>query len=290
MPGSHDRIAEQWHADPVRPPAPPEILYKYVPPERIDILRRGLIRFTQPKHFNDPLDSLVVVDNKTLDKFIASAAYTTNRPQSLIAAMNELNKEFERETIRERIREALGDFSNSMYWLCLSGSASIPLSWSHYAESHRGLVLGFDGALLESDNQSLMPIKYRDHLYTISDVSPNLDFDQKDSAKLDLGSAVLTRIFSTKLKIWRHEEEWRVSRTEAQVAEYLPGGVCLFEQSPAAISEVVFGLKSSPALIEEVEFRVRTQKELAHIKLKKATLEESGRIVIGEHSNSRIRF
>ena len=32
-------------------------IYKYIPPERIDILQNNHIRFTQPSAFNDPFEA-----------------------------------------------------------------------------------------------------------------------------------------------------------------------------------------------------------------------------------------
>ncbi len=42
-------------------------LYKYVVPERIDILQNGLIRFTQPMYFNDPFELYPSIKNFTDD-------------------------------------------------------------------------------------------------------------------------------------------------------------------------------------------------------------------------------
>lgn len=50
------------------------ILFKYLGPDRVDVLEQGLIRFTQPKNFNDPFESLPFVDSllrkKEIDKYL----------------------------------------------------------------------------------------------------------------------------------------------------------------------------------------------------------------------------
>jgi hypothetical protein len=38
-------------------PEPPAILYKYLPPERIDVLENQELRFSPPSKFNDTFDS-----------------------------------------------------------------------------------------------------------------------------------------------------------------------------------------------------------------------------------------
>lgn len=46
------------------------ILYKYVSPERVDIIRDGLIRFTQPGYFNDPFEFKPVVKDLFSREFL----------------------------------------------------------------------------------------------------------------------------------------------------------------------------------------------------------------------------
>jgi hypothetical protein len=45
----------------------PERIFKYVSSDRIDILEKLLIRFTQPSCFNDPFEMLPVVDGYSLE-------------------------------------------------------------------------------------------------------------------------------------------------------------------------------------------------------------------------------
>jgi len=40
---------------------PPAILYKYFPPERIDVLENLSLRFTRPTEFNDTFDTHFLV-------------------------------------------------------------------------------------------------------------------------------------------------------------------------------------------------------------------------------------
>lgn len=46
------------------------IVYKYLRPERIDVLKNSLIRFTQPAALNDPFESLWILDKNSLDETI----------------------------------------------------------------------------------------------------------------------------------------------------------------------------------------------------------------------------
>jgi hypothetical protein len=86
------------------PPAPP-ILYKYYPPERVDIFQNWSIRFSHPGTFNDLFDS----DLKPHD---------------------------------QRSRGARLKNSYTVGVFCMTTDPDSPLMWGHYAASHTGFVLG----------------------------------------------------------------------------------------------------------------------------------------------------
>jgi hypothetical protein len=145
------------------------ILYKYLQPARLDVLRTKRIRFTQPGDFNDPFEfrpriestvsgpevrqyvennfdrlleeelskygSLVEVVPKDTLKLILSAQ-KTNAPQ--------LFKLLEPEIIG-LVSPLIDKFLNqSVGVLCLSEIRDSLLMWGHYTENHTGLVVGFD--------------------------------------------------------------------------------------------------------------------------------------------------
>lgn len=70
--------------------------------------------------------------------------------------------------------------------------------WAHYAESHKGVCLGFD--ILEEDK--IRKIVYEpDRLKDLFDVTkPNAGADKE----------TLLKILTTKFKQWEYENEWRV--------------------------------------------------------------------------------
>ena len=88
------------------PKSVPPILYKYCSPERADIIERKRIRFTVPRKLNDPFE--MIVQTNDLDPGILKAT-------------------FEEAAI-----------------LCMSEDWDTILMWSHYADSHKGFVLGLD--------------------------------------------------------------------------------------------------------------------------------------------------
>ena len=110
---------------------------------------------------------------------------------------------------------------------CATESPTNALMWSHYADSHRGICIGFrtsSPAILASARQVV-------YARTV----PSVDFDQNREAALE--SAAFTK--STD---WAYEVEWRILSTNPD--EY-PGGFCRISEND--ISEVIFGAKISAA-------------------------------------------
>jgi len=88
----------------------PEVLYKYLPPERIDILESMKLRFSPPSDFNDAFDTHYLVPK-------------SQGPKG--------------KTTRILLRTRLGIF-------CLTEQPNNHLMWVHYAKNHTGFVLGFN--------------------------------------------------------------------------------------------------------------------------------------------------
>jgi hypothetical protein len=86
-------------------PVPP-ILYKYYPPQRVDVLDNWTVRFTNPANFNDAFDS-----------------------------------NWSAPTPAERIERA--KFRNSLGIFCSTTDPDNHLMWVHYAGQHTGFVIGF---------------------------------------------------------------------------------------------------------------------------------------------------
>lgn len=88
----------------------PASLYKYCPPERIDILENMALRFSPPAEFNDTFDS-----------------------HYLVPKARGARAKIERHQLRNRLGI-----------LCLTERSDDHVMWVHYAHNHTGFVLGFD--------------------------------------------------------------------------------------------------------------------------------------------------
>jgi hypothetical protein len=103
-----------------------KVLYKYYPPERLDIFENWSVRFSNPRHFNDTFDSDYIAQTKS-DMY------------------------------------ARAEFRNSLGIFCLTESPDDHQMWVNYAKQHTGFVLGFDTnhELFTNDKGRLEKVKYK---------------------------------------------------------------------------------------------------------------------------------
>jgi len=106
----------------------PEILYKYLPPERIDILENMALRFGRPSDFNDTFDTHFLVPTSQGSKAIATRLHLRGRAGIL----------------------------------CLTERPDDHLMWVHYAHNHTGFVLGFNAraVFFQEDGRILKKVVY----------------------------------------------------------------------------------------------------------------------------------
>jgi hypothetical protein len=126
------------------------------------------------------------------------------RQRLKIATINDLNDPFELlgpaptdPNGRQRFRIWKDGMSARYGMLCFSGGWHNPVQWSHYAESHRGICLGFD-----VPDPALIKVKYR-----TSRLKPNIA--ALESSDEGTSAQEMRRILSTKYQHWQYENEHR---------------------------------------------------------------------------------
>jgi hypothetical protein len=180
----------------------PPILYKYLPPERLDILVNGKIRITQPTSTNDPFDLLPFVQ-PLADHDIPSnmATYLADNPPletprselppsrpTTVAA--ELSQRFKAVTVK--VFKSVGIISLT------ATPSSLPV-WAHYADNHRGFVIGFK---IPSSDFLIGPIDYTAERPTF-----RTELDTNGSIRTD-GDPM--KVLLAKSREWEYEKEWRI--------------------------------------------------------------------------------
>jgi Protein of unknown function (DUF2971) len=120
-----------------------------------------------------------------------------------IARIGQLNDPFEflgvasrSPDVRRRYKELKSGWDKIMGVLCFSGGWKNPVQWSHYADHHRGVCLGFD---IEAQVHRVNYVEQR--------LNPNMRALKK------VGPAAekhVMQILTTKFLHWSYEDEYRV--------------------------------------------------------------------------------
>ncbi len=209
--------------EPVQPP-PPKVLFKYCPPERIDILTNETIRFTPPNEFNDPFELRPRLPDAT-PEYIASwlnpakqRAFVFAPPDPQIS-WQEFNRRLgdkgrpesdiakqDFEKVQRKFVDAVQkDVSLVLGILSLSETKKNLLMWAHYCQRHTGFVLEFDtDHAFFHPRSHLIKVDYRPERPVFRPSPP----DHKD----------FIHTVQTKSKDWEHESEWRLMRFGQELA------------------------------------------------------------------------
>lgn len=243
-------------------------LYKYLTPERLDVLRAGMIRYTQPGALNDPFESRPhVAAISSTEKLMRSVSQLLPEearrlhgqlPPEQQAAVpvdvieNFLGEELGRSEhlssqLLDRLARLVQDIMPAKLddlfgMLCLSEVRDSLLMWSHYASEHRGLVIGFDAEHPHFDDRRgpddelchLRKVEYRQN-------RPSGNLEDLDGVAL----------FLVKSIHWAYEREWRILRALRDAIEsrqQTPHPICLFSFPPEAVVEVIFGARMGSGL------------------------------------------
>lgn len=278
--------------------------YKYLNPSRIDILERGFIRFTQPSEFNDPFEmtphiSDIATKEEIEEQFLNEydghiQAVYEELDESVRAKISfDLYKtEFVKNMLLdqvlsvakgealEKVKKSLGEaFSKSLGILCLTTKHDNLLMWAHYAESHTGFVLEFDG-----DNQFFKQV-FDEPLSPTGideDLSKEYGYLKQVVYRDERPSVVVSGIksfdsFLFKGKEWSYEDEWRMLMPASKVnLRETKGGVdlFLFELPSSAITKLILGYRSSPELLLNLQQIIGSNPNLSHIQIEKMSLHD----------------
>jgi hypothetical protein len=251
---------------------PPAILYKFTTIETARIiLSTGKLRFQSPLRYNDPFDTqwdpfwpAFTQKGKELEQAILMQAIRDPRslPTDTRQSIESEGKRIELLPIGERegeisrvareiasrlpialvVRQRFDELRRRLRVLCLCENVHSTLMWSHYADQHRGMVLGFDTAAIENGfKRPLAPVEYL----------------KRPPELFDLESWIKSYVFGVhwnpdsermaqqwllaKHTDWQYEKEWRFALIAA--AGTL-GDYGDFEFQRAALVELVSGCRT----------------------------------------------
>lgn len=246
--------------------------YKSFNSDCMELILADYLYFANPNQFNDPLDCKVSIlddiNNETELKIILSELYQKNAEERLSGAAKNLhyngpktrdkisclsqseaqkmiseayeNYDFYNEgsySITEMLADSIGSIILSGYSkgiLSLAEDSNCPLMWSHYADNHKGLCLGY--SIPENVKNKVRRINYTSDSREIKTSQIQRMLNGDNAAKREIEDSIFLR----KASPWAYEKEWRmISNIGLQNASLY-------------LSDIIFGLRCKDTTIYTV--------------------------------------
>lgn len=238
-----------------------KILYKYVTAARFKKLWNSeTIRFTQLDQLNDPyenriLDNMLDLDTPTLKKL-------ANGDIKLFEAF--LTAEL--HTAKNHYKKLQNEFDTKFGILSLTENPLNLRMWSHYADEHKGVVIGIDvsDSIFHENGVIINPeqghIKYDQikplGLKAIKNITYTSDEDGGYTRATDLDNAISVElVFLYKALDWEYEKEVRIVRdfnvNAGAAAAPDKQNIRLFSLPRRVIKQVIFGVRHDEKLLED---------------------------------------
>ncbi len=244
----------------------PNFFYKYckVTKSLKENIKNNQLWFNSPVNFNDPFDCKAYLNfgrtekkcKENFDKF--NKAFKINHPPLHLRVWKRLLKRPNDFNLMNSY-SAARNFEDWLGVTCFSENDNNPVMWSHYADSHKGIILEFnkgEGGFL---TKNLLPVRYFKN-YPIINVS--------DYAEEQMISIVYQTICAKGIG-WKFEKEWR--------AITVPGKTH-HKFNRNELSGVIFGLNTRVKTKHEIYDLVNSAGYL-DVKFKQAEFEERKLIV-----------
>jgi Protein of unknown function (DUF2971) len=288
-------------------------LYKYVHPERLDVLRNSKIRFSQAAALNDPFelrpslaDVLSKIDweralelNENLLRASLGEAYDKLEPHRRPALQRETwislrvgeiernpairdevvagiraNLDLARPRFTETANEMMAkEMTRRFGVLSVSEVPDSGLMWAHYAAEGTGFVIEFDAANPFFDQRR----NSVDDFYHMRRVV----YSENRGHVTSIDALTAETMFLEKQSQWAYEREWRMivpldSHQPIDSSVVVP--VHLLDFPPAAVRSVVVGYRSSDQFAAEVESIV-SQLPYSGVHIKRSVLDYRKRTI-----------
>ncbi|GKV88500.1 DUF2971 domain-containing protein [Pectobacterium carotovorum] len=262
-------------------------MYKYLPPERIDVLINKMICFNNPHNFNDPFEFHALFEQgsliNNLENIIGEMNLLDQMDDEIKLIYSRLSQDKQKEisqkflpvmkSLVEKFKPTIINSANQVYEdfnkkfvdftrvLCLSEKKDNLLMWGHYADSHRGFVLEFDvknsffnqRRTQNDDFGYLRKVNYK-----------------KDVDILDPVSGNLSRHFLSKNQDWEYESEWRMLLPAHQANKKIEHSGLVFDlfSFPACmIKSVILGCKATNEFEKNIMTVLKDDEEYSHVKI-----------------------
>jgi len=295
-------------------------LYKYVPPERVDILENLYIRFTQPSSLNDPGEFSVqikkLINDDTLENTLDEGFEKGLEHATMIENLqkefkNSLNMEFSKKDCEQFynlllekqpnfFEEIVPQLKNLLTNVVKVSEPNIIKNFKTNIKDIMGVL-----SLSECNNDFKMWSHYgSNHSGFIIILNRNHQFfkryDTIDSERYKLKKVTYSskipisenlcedltdeKIFFTKGEDWKHEKEWRIIRPlekSENTIEINEEKIHLFKLPSDLIKGVIFGYKCCQEKRDEIKSIISNNRRIDEFIFQEAILDENEyRIII----------
>lgn len=203
------------------------------------IISSQLLKFNNPKFFNDPFDcdiDLLKFDLSDISEQVNGELQLLknnlkrNLGPSYINDIDELNN----QNYQEFYKQAQIDKVNRSSICCFSKTYNNTTMWSHYGNNHTGVCLAFDpyskNPFIHRKPMTKGPVDYPDNYKIVNYLK-----SKEDGIK---------NLFFSKSKDWKYENEYRYISFEEHG---------LFKFEPAFLSGVIFGQRTKAEQILRIK-------------------------------------
>jgi hypothetical protein len=281
----------------------PKRLYKYLIPDRIDILNNNLIRFTQPSALNDPFELKPIFgdllsehqlkeaieppfeyiedalrrdyENLTNDQKAQISVeqiitIVRENPQIIKTIMRDIEPVFRKliSNFTPKAKEMLTEALNAKVGiLSLSETISNSLLWAHYADSHKGFAIEFNAEHSFFNRRR----SDKDELFHLRKVK----YKDRSSLGRTLMDLDGDDLLVTKETCWAYEAEWRILaplESADSVLKIENDEIYLFTIPSSAITGIIVGSRATEFLYEEIKTHLQLL-DNHQIDLKKAVVD-----------------
>ncbi len=266
------------------------MLFKYLHPDRIDVLRNAMICFSQPSRLNDPFECKPHIQAIATQEEIDSSLNEQTSDEKILEKYKEFPREVRRkmslpefsrqfrldlkkyEHIQQNLlAEGTKNLSKNIFpkqieelgILCLTESCDNLLMWAHYADSHRGFLIEFDADADFFHNQRSGHDEFgylRQVVYT--EKRPSIILSKMDFS-----------VFLTKGLEWQYEREWRMFMPIKQADKIFDNGVSLFSFPKKMIKSIYLGANISDTTTQEILKILKNDVEYSRVICKKAEID-----------------
>jgi hypothetical protein len=249
---------------------PPEILFQYCDVKAIDVFTNNRIKTSTPSTLNDPFEWKPRIDETVTPDQIwrmingLHAIEPLPEPPSRVGVARMMANA--PDAARRRADSFGLDLERHTRIICLTQRDDGILMWAHYADRHKGFVIGFKSKQLRVDlpSSGFCEVSYKmerpivPHPY----VAP------------PSGDQLITAV-SRKSPEWTYEEEWRLLVDTSQLRKDSdPDDPNLYLPIPNdSVDRVIFGSRCSEEVQERVAAALIKSPSATNVSLFKARLD-----------------